>query len=63
MLMLQSDLHGNHLLGALPAREWQALMPDLELVQLRAEQLLCDSASAFSTSIFRPLPSFLFCIR
>jgi CRP-like cAMP-binding protein len=43
MLMLQSDLHGNHLLGALPAREWQALMPDLELVQLRTEQLLCDS--------------------
>jgi len=35
MLNLQSDLHGNHLLGALPAHEWQALTPHLELVQLR----------------------------
>src|SRR5471032_1087673 len=43
MLTLQSDLHGNHLLGALPAHEWQALTPHLELVQLRTEQLLCDS--------------------
>ena len=43
MLTLQSDLHGNHLLGALPANEWQALTPHLELVQLRTEQLLCDS--------------------
>ncbi|CAB3758185.1 Crp/Fnr family transcriptional regulator [Paraburkholderia solisilvae] len=44
MLTLQSDLHGNHLLGALPSHEWQALAPHLELVHLRAEQLLCDSA-------------------
>jgi len=43
MSTLQSDLHGNHLLGALPAHEWSALAPHLELVQLRAEQLLCDS--------------------
>jgi CRP-like cAMP-binding protein len=43
MLTLQSDLHGNHLLGALPAHEWQAIAPHLELVQLRTEQLLCDS--------------------
>jgi len=43
MLTLQSDLHGNHLLGALPAHEWQALTPHLELVQLRTGQLLCDS--------------------
>jgi CRP-like cAMP-binding protein len=43
MLTLQSDLHGNHLLGALPSHEWQALAPDLELVHLRTEQLLCDS--------------------
>jgi CRP-like cAMP-binding protein len=43
MLTLQSDLPGNHLLGALPAHEWQALAPDLDLVQLCAEQLLCDS--------------------
>jgi CRP-like cAMP-binding protein len=43
MLNLQSDLHGNHLLGALPAHEWQALTPHLELVQLRTGQLLCDS--------------------
>ena len=42
MLTLQSDLHGNHLLGALPSSEWQALAPHLELVQLRTEQLLCD---------------------
>ncbi|WP_322030718.1 Crp/Fnr family transcriptional regulator [Paraburkholderia sp. J76] len=42
MLTLQSDLHGNHLLGALPSNEWQALAPHLELVQLRTEQLLCD---------------------
>src|ERR1700744_6781717 len=43
MLTLQSDLHGNHLLGSLPAHEWQALTPPLELVQLRTGQLLCDS--------------------
>lgn len=43
MLTLQSDLHGNHLLGALPPQEWQAIAPHLELVQLRTEQLLCDS--------------------
>src|ERR1700709_130537 len=43
MLTLKSDLHGNHLLGALPAHEWQALTPHLELVQLRTGQLLCDS--------------------
>ncbi|PLZ03567.1 Crp/Fnr family transcriptional regulator [Burkholderia sp. WAC0059] len=44
MLTLQSDLHGNHLLGALPPHEWQALTPHLELVHLRTEQLLCDAA-------------------
>jgi hypothetical protein len=43
MLTLQSDLQGNHVLGALPAHEWQALTPHLELVQLRTGQLLCDS--------------------
>lgn len=43
MLTLQSDLHGNHLLGALPPHEWQSLAPYLELVHLRAEQLICDS--------------------
>src|ERR1700710_2136364 len=43
MLTLKSDLHGNHLLGALPAHEWEALTPHLELVQLRTGQLLCDS--------------------
>ncbi|CDY78982.1 cAMP-binding proteins-catabolite gene activator and regulatory subunit of cAMP-dependent protein kinases [Caballeronia glathei] len=43
MLTLQSDLHGNHLLGALPAHEWQALTPYLEIVQLRTGQLLSDS--------------------
>jgi len=43
MLILQSDLHGNHLLGALPSSEWQALAPHLELVHLRTEQLLCDA--------------------
>ena len=42
MLTLQSDLHGNHLLGALPSSEWQALAPYLELVHLRTDQLLCD---------------------
>jgi CRP-like cAMP-binding protein len=43
MLILQSDLHGNHLMGALPAHEWQVIAPTLELVHLRSEQLLCDS--------------------
>jgi CRP-like cAMP-binding protein len=43
MLILQSDLHGNHLMGALPAQDWQAIAPTLELVHLRSEQLLCDS--------------------
>ncbi len=43
MLSLKSDLHGNSLLGALSSQEWQAIAPHLELVQLRTEQLLCDS--------------------
>jgi CRP-like cAMP-binding protein len=43
MLTIKSDLHGNHLLGALPSHEWQALTPHLELVHLRTEQLLCDA--------------------
>ncbi|CAN0618271.1 Helix-turn-helix domain-containing protein [Burkholderia multivorans] len=43
MLTLQSDLHGNNLLSALPPEDWQALALHLELVPLRAEQLLYDS--------------------
>lgn len=43
MLTLQSDLHGNHLLRALSATEWNAVASDLDLVQLRAGQLLCDA--------------------
>jgi CRP-like cAMP-binding protein len=43
MLNLQSDLHGNHLLGVLPSCEWQALAPHLEIVRLHTEQLLCDA--------------------
>ncbi|WP_248324055.1 MULTISPECIES: Crp/Fnr family transcriptional regulator [unclassified Caballeronia] len=43
MLTFKSDLHGNHLLGALPSNEWELVAADLELVQLRAGQLLCDS--------------------
>lgn len=42
MLALQSDLHGNHLLGALPPEEWQALVAHLELVHLRTGQLISD---------------------
>ncbi|SAL05119.1 Crp/FNR family transcriptional regulator [Caballeronia arationis] len=47
MLNLQSDLHGNHLLRALPSDEWQSLAPDLELVQLRGAQLLCHASHRF----------------
>jgi CRP-like cAMP-binding protein len=43
MLNLQSDLHGNDLLGALPSLEWRAVASDLDLVELRAGELLCDS--------------------
>jgi CRP-like cAMP-binding protein len=43
MLNLQSDLHGNDLLGALPSLEWKAVASDLDLVELRAGELLCDS--------------------
>jgi CRP-like cAMP-binding protein len=43
MLSLQSDLHGNHLLSALPFEEWQVLVPHLELVELRSGQLLYAS--------------------
>jgi hypothetical protein len=52
MLTLQSDLHGNHLLGALPHHEWQALAPHLELVHLRMEQLLCDSGQRIHNVYF-----------
>jgi CRP-like cAMP-binding protein len=51
MLTLQSDLHGNHLLGALPSHEWQALAPHLELVHLRTEQLLCTMEDGGSVEI------------
>jgi CRP-like cAMP-binding protein len=43
MFTIQSDLRGNDLLGTLPEREWQKLAPHLEIVGLRADQLLCDS--------------------
>ncbi|GAB5097348.1 Crp/Fnr family transcriptional regulator [Caballeronia sp. LP006] len=47
MLNLQSDLHGNHLLRALPLEEWQALAPDLEIIELRAGQVLCNAHDSF----------------
>lgn len=43
MLTLQSDLHGNRLLGALPSEELRSFLPRLELGHLRANALLCDS--------------------
>jgi CRP-like cAMP-binding protein len=52
MLILQSDLHGNHLMGALPAREWRLVAPTLELVHLRSEQLLCDSGQSIQHIYF-----------
>jgi CRP-like cAMP-binding protein len=52
MLILQSDLHGNHLMGALPAREWRVVAPTLELVHLRSEQLLCDSGQSIQHIYF-----------
>jgi CRP-like cAMP-binding protein len=52
MLNLQSDLHGNLLLRALPSEEWQALAPDLELVELRRGQMLCHAHDRFRRVFF-----------
>src|ERR1700736_248297 len=43
--MLRDAVEGrtNHLLDALPPREWQELNPYLESVPLREGQVLCDS--------------------
>ncbi|WP_213777845.1 Crp/Fnr family transcriptional regulator [Caballeronia sp. dw_276] len=43
MLRAEDEGHTNHLLDALPAREWQALHPFLETVSLREGQVLCES--------------------
>jgi len=40
MITHRSDLHVNHLLSAIPRQEWEALAPHLELVRLRAGELL-----------------------
>ncbi|AOZ01963.1 Crp/Fnr family transcriptional regulator [Cupriavidus sp. USMAHM13] len=40
MITHRSDLHVNHLLGAIPRAEWEALAPYLELVRLRGGELL-----------------------
>lgn len=43
MIGQRSDLHVNHLLAALPRKDWEALSGNLELVRMRAGQLLTDS--------------------
>ncbi|MDF3834408.1 Crp/Fnr family transcriptional regulator [Cupriavidus basilensis] len=43
MIDIEQDLSGNHLLGALPARERRLLTPHVNSVNLRAGQLLSDS--------------------
>ena len=43
MIGQRSDLHVNHLLAALPRKEWETLSGHLELVRMRAGQLLTDS--------------------
>jgi CRP-like cAMP-binding protein len=43
MIGQRSDLHVNHLLAGLPRKEWEVLSQHLELVRMRAGQLLTDS--------------------
>lgn len=43
MISQRSDLHVNHVLGALPREDWGSLSSHLELVRMRAGQLLTDS--------------------
>ncbi|AJG21614.1 Crp/Fnr family transcriptional regulator [Cupriavidus basilensis] len=43
MISQRSDLHVNHVLGALPRKDWDSLSSHLELVRMRAGQLLTDS--------------------
>lgn len=43
MIGQRSDLHVNHLLAALPRKDWEALSGNIELVRMRAGQLLTDS--------------------
>ena len=52
MLTLQCDLHGNHLLGALPSEEWPGFHPHLELAHLHADQLLCHSGQRIRRACF-----------
>jgi len=52
MLMADDEGHTNHLLDALPVREWQALHPFLETVSLREGQVLCESGQAIDHVYF-----------
>src|ERR1700712_2742509 len=52
MLRTEDEGQTNHLLDALPAREWQALHPFLETVSLREGQVLCESGQAIEHVYF-----------
>jgi CRP-like cAMP-binding protein len=52
MLTLKSDLHGNQLLRSLPSHEWQALAPDLEVVQLKSSSVLCGPGQRMQFAYF-----------
>ncbi|KQR78801.1 Crp/Fnr family transcriptional regulator [Burkholderia sp. Leaf177] len=52
MLRAEDEGHTNHLLNALPTREWQALHPFLESVSLREGQVLCESGQAIEHVYF-----------
>src|ERR1700757_1115103 len=42
MFILQPEMRRNRLLAALSSSTWKTLVPQFELVPLRAKQLLCD---------------------
>jgi CRP-like cAMP-binding protein len=52
MLRTEDEGQTNHLLDALPAREWQGLHPFLETVSLREGQVLCGSGQAIEHVYF-----------
>jgi CRP-like cAMP-binding protein len=58
MVNLRGDLHGNHLLGALPTAEWEVIAPHLELVKMRSGQVLCDSGEKI-TYVYFPTTSII----
>jgi hypothetical protein len=52
ILQARPALHGNQLLRSLPCHDWQALAPDLEVVQLDSSNVLCGPGRRMEYAYF-----------